>query len=359
MARRFSKQKIRWNRTFQATLALLLLLGAASESFAQQLEESRLKSGFAVRHAFREVVAEPGRSTVAVLSGKKQEQIALGSIIDSEGYILTKASEMKGKIVCRLRDGQKKEARLIGVHPESDLAVLKIDATGLVPVSWSKETKTFVGQWLATTGIEELPIAVGVLSVEPRTIQPQPGFLGISTEQGETGPRITHVFSNTGAAAAGLISGDVITRIAGEVVKNHDGLVKVIKRFRPGDTLRFLVLREDKELTIRATLSTRSSSHSRSSIQNSMGGELSSRRADFPTVFQHDTVLRPEECGGPVVGLNGDVIGINIARAGRTETYAIPTAMILPLLDDLKSGKLLPTSEAAIIAGTPEPTMMP
>ena len=40
-----------------------------------------------------------------------------------------------------------------------------------------------------------------------------------------------------------------------------------------------------------------------------------------------------QQCGGPVVDLNGNVIGINIARAGRIKTYTIPAADILALLE--------------------------
>ncbi len=38
-------------------------------------------------------------------------------------------------------------------------------------------------------------------------------------------------------------------------------------------------------------------------------------------------------------------VGINIARAGRTETYAIPSEALLPLLGDLESGKLAPKED--------------
>ena len=39
------------------------------------------------------------------------------------------------------------------------------------------------------------------------------------------------------------------------------------------------------------------------------------------------------------------MIGVNIARAGRTETYAVPSEAVLSLLDDLKSGKLAPKED--------------
>ncbi len=37
-------------------------------------------------------------------------------------------------------------------------------------------------------------------------------------------------------------------------------------------------------------------------------------------------------------------MGINIARAGRVESYAIPTESVLALLSDLKSGKYAPVT---------------
>ena len=50
-------------------------------------------------------------------------------------------------------------------------------------------------------------------------------------------------------------------------------------------------------------------------------------------------MLKPNECGGPLVDLDGRVIGLNIARAGRTETYAIPSEVILQLLPELLAAK--------------------
>jgi serine protease Do len=43
-----------------------------------------------------------------------------------------------------------------------------------------------------------------------------------------------------------------------------------------------------------------------------------------------------------VVDLSGRAVGVNIARAGRTETYTIPAGKVLTLIADLKSGKLAP-----------------
>ena len=73
-----------------------------------------------------------------------------------------------------------------------------------------------------------------------------------------------------------------------------------------------------------------------------MGVGVSGRADDFPAVIQHDTVLRPADCGGPVVDLSGKVVGVNIAHAGRTETYCIPTDMLVVAMYELMSGRLSP-----------------
>ena len=52
--------------------------------------------------------------------------------------------------------------------------------------------------------------------------------------------------------------------------------------------------------------------------------------------MQHDAVLSPQDCGGPLVDLDGKVVGINIARAGRVETYALPSKLARSVLASLR-----------------------
>ena len=100
------------------------------------------------------------------------------------------------------------------------------------------------------------------------------------------------------------------------------------------------VRRGDKELDIKITLGKRPVP--RVEIQNRMGSELSSRRTGYPMVLQFDGLIKPADCGGPLVNLEGKVIGISICRAGRAENWAIPAEAIKPLLADLKAGKYPP-----------------
>jgi S1-C subfamily serine protease len=73
-----------------------------------------------------------------------------------------------------------------------------------------------------------------------------------------------------------------------------------------------------------------------------MGSTLSNRKSGFPAILQSDLVIPHTACGGPAVTLDGKAIGVVIARAGRTESYVIPSENLKSLLADLKSGKLKP-----------------
>ena len=71
-------------------------------------------------------------------------------------------------------------------------------------------------------------------------------------------------------------------------------------------------------------------------FQNSMGGRLSKRRSGFPQALQHDSILRPNQCGSPLVGLDGKVVGINIARSSRVSSLALPVSTVQAVVKQLK-----------------------
>ena len=53
-------------------------------------------------------------------------------------------------------------------------------------------------------------------------------------------------------------------------------------------------------------------------------------------VFAHDGRLSPEECGGPVVDLDGHVVGLNIARVDTARTLAIPADVLQKVISELQ-----------------------
>jgi serine protease Do len=285
-----------------------------------------------VKAPFREVVAQSSRGTVEVYC--KDRRVALGTVVTADGYILTKASELAGDIVCKFRGEKSYSAKLIGIHDNTDLALLKIDASGLTPVRWSREKSPAVGSFLATAGASGDPLAIGVVSVGPRAIAAASGVLGIAVGQSDEGALVEQVLDGTSAARAGIQVNDIITRVNDRSVTSRESLIETVGGFRPGDRVRLQILRGEEVLDISTTLGNRAHG-SRRDFQNRLGGDLSERRGGFPQAIQHDTVLKPRDCGGPLVDLDGRVVGVNIARAERVASYAIPTPLVLEVIDEL------------------------
>ena len=311
------------------------------------IPRSRLTDGPHVRAAFRRVVSGPSHATVRIRSGRRD--VAVGGIVGPDGWILTKASSLREPVRVRLRDGREFDAAVVGVDAEYDLAMLKVDARRLPTLDLEHRDPPEVGRWVATAAPGRDPLAVGVVSVGPRSIPKQSGILGIQLEETEDGkPLVVQVVPDSGAARAGILVNDVVLAVNGKPTENREELIRTVREYSPDDEIEVTLLRDGEEQTLRATLTDRVQGmrFDRGDYQNNLGGRLSRRRYGFPAVFQHDTVLQPDECGGPLVDLEGRVVGFNIARAGRTESYALPNAVVVSRLYDLMSGNLSPQPDA-------------
>ncbi|OAI48360.1 hypothetical protein AYO44_07235 [Planctomycetaceae bacterium SCGC AG-212-F19] len=333
---------------FAALCASVTLSGTATAQKGGDAKSTQ-KSSPKVVAAFHDVVARPSQSTVRIKCDGKDA--ALGTIVAADGYLLTKFSELKGKITCVLRDGRELEVTVVGVHDKFDVAMLHIDAKDLKTIEWAPSKAAPVGNWVASAGTGENPVAIGVVSVATRNLtskgaapapSPTSGYLGVGLDTDAPGVKIQQVLDGTGAQKAGLKVGDQILAVNGEKMDGAETFMAALQRLKAGDVVTLKIHRDEKDMELKATLGKRPNNTSRGDFQNSLGSELSSRRTGFPTILQHDSVLRPVDCGGPLVDLEGKAIGLNVARAGRTETYAVPSEALLPILADLRNGKLPP-----------------
>ena len=326
--------------------AVILALVAALPVSAQISSQPRVLA------PFKAIVARANESTVRIRGDDKD--IALGTVVFSDGYILTKASELRGALSVRFADGAEYPAKLVGQHRDTDLALLRVDVNNLKPVSFVDTKKVAGGNWLAASGPHSDPVTVGIVSVATRKLTGldalidnlNRGYIGIimslsdptDADGNVIGAKISEVDPKGAGKKAGLLVDDVVTSVNGTKTPGREALRKALENSRAGDTVKLTVLREGEEKDFELTLTGSTSRPDRGSIQNAMGGELSGRRTGFPAVLQTDMVIQPKDCGGPVVDLNGNVLGINIARAGRVETWVLPSENIKPLLNDLKTG---------------------
>ncbi len=87
---------------------------------------------------------------------QKRKEFALGSgvIISKNGYIVTNYHVISGatKIIVKTLDGKQYTAKLIGSDPKTDLAVIKINAKNLHPITFADSNKVEVGDIVLAIG---------------------------------------------------------------------------------------------------------------------------------------------------------------------------------------------------------------
>jgi serine protease Do len=315
---------------------------------------------------FRPVVAKTSESTVRVICDGRDT--ALGAVVGPDGWIVTKAADLTGTIVCKLKDGKEYSAKIVGIHPGTDLAVLKIEATGLKTIEWRDSKEAGVGRFVASAAPSEDPVAIGVVSVgtrplkgdqPPRILAFENGWLGVGLDDAADGATINQVAPKSPAEKAGLKVNDTVTHINDKKIVGAKSMINLIQKHKPHVAITLKVNRGDEVMDIKVKLDRRPAEYAngpqqRQEQQERSGSALSIRRGGFPFILQHDTIIKPTDCGGPLVDLDGKVVGINIARAGRTESYAIPSEEVQKLLLPLMSGELAPPTEVTEV-NTPPP----
>ncbi len=90
------------------------------------------------------------------LQTPEQRESSLGSgvIMTADGYVLTNHHVIADaeEILILLRDGRQSPARLVGVDPETDLAVLQVDIAGVQPIEWAPQETVRVGDVVLAIG---------------------------------------------------------------------------------------------------------------------------------------------------------------------------------------------------------------
>jgi serine protease Do len=143
-----------------------------------------------------------------------QEGSGSGFIVSKDGYILTNNHVVDGsdQVTVRLLDRREFKAKIVGTDPNTDLAVLKIDAKNLVPAPLGSSGAARVGEWVLAVGNplgDNLTFTVtsGIISAKGRTLA-LPG-------QSE---RSIQDFIQTDAAINPGNSGGPLVSVRGEVI---------------------------------------------------------------------------------------------------------------------------------------------
>ena len=243
---------------------------------------------------------------------KKSEpvQTGLGSgvIISEDGYIVTNnhVIDNADKLEVLLNDNSSYEARIVGTDEASDLALIKIDAKGLSPITFGDSESVKIGEWVLAVGNPfgfnstvtaiysntgsysgfSFAIPTSIVKKVMADIRQygtvQRAMLGCSVveldaklakEKGITavkaGCLVKDVNDMSTAKELGLKEDDVITAINGVEVHNFAQLVEQISKFRPGDKISVTYCRDNKSYTKTGVL------------RNSQGNTAITKKGDF------------------------------------------------------------------------------
>ncbi|MGN6668960.1 MAG: DegQ family serine endoprotease [Trinickia sp.] len=137
--------------------------------------------------------------------GESNNGVGSGFVVSADGYVMTNAHVVDDadNIYVTLTDKREFKARLIGVDDRTDIAVVKIDASGLPTVTIGDSNKVRVGEWVVAIGSPfglDNTVTAGIVSAKGR----------------ETGDYLP--FIQTDAAVNPGNSGGPLINMQGEVI---------------------------------------------------------------------------------------------------------------------------------------------
>lgn len=117
---------------------------------------TRAPSGTTIEETTINVIHNVDPSVVQIQGsgGGPGGSVGSGEILTSDGYIVTNSHVVHGftSFTVLMANSQQVSARLIGERPSEDLAVLKVNATGLKPIAVGDSSKVQVGEFALAVG---------------------------------------------------------------------------------------------------------------------------------------------------------------------------------------------------------------
>ncbi len=267
---------------------------------------------------------------------RRGKAICLGVILTNDGVIVTKSSELvtpnfeielpsgelvKGRILKRV-----KEEDMMFVRVERDFKTALLNCKFADKVEYESEglaSEIPLGSIVVAVGFLGDPIGVGVKSVDVRDMAKDGhGLLGVSLRDDLSIKRVT---PNGAAQKAGLRRGDKLTKIGQDEVNSIEQLRELLRALEPNTRIPVEFERDGR---VAASLVKLGSSNTNEDVRNEMLEDLNRKRKQFTNALQTDVDFEPNQAGSILLDLSGQVIGINIARAGRVKSYALPMETI-------------------------------
>jgi serine protease Do len=156
-----------------ATVVNISTTQTAKSQAAPQVPQLREDDPF--YEFFRRFIPNPGPREF------QSNSLGSGFILSADGYIMTNAHvvEAADEITVKLNDKREFKAKVIGSDKRTDIALLKIEATGLPAVKVGDPNKLKVGEWVIAIGSPfgfDNTVTAGIVSAKGRSL-PQENFV--------------------------------------------------------------------------------------------------------------------------------------------------------------------------------------
>ena len=264
-----------------------------------------------------------------------------GVIISPDGYIVTNnhVIEHASRIEVTLNDNRRYEATLVGTDPATDIALLKVDASGLPSVPVGDSDALRLGEWVIAIGSPfdlRSTITAGIVSAKGRTMPNYDGRFRVESfiqtdaavNPGNSGGALvntagelvginTSIVSNTGSymGYSFAVPAKIVSRIVSDLIT--DGRVH-----RPSLGISMMQLNENIRQELK--LSSESGVLIYETVSGSGAQEAGLQRGDLILKFDGTSVSDPSALRVLVNERRpGEVVAIEFERSGKVETVDV------------------------------------
>ena len=275
------------------------------------------------------------RSVLEITNGGK-DNVSLGTVVSSRGHVLTKYSLVKSvaEKQLRFRAGELKwSGTMVAFDEKDDLALFVLHSGKrkpervLRPIIFTTDGRLKDGKIVFGIGADSKTLAIGMTTVAPSAKSMEADDethidMGVTLN---ANLRLSRVYPRTVGERLGLLVGDRLITVNKQSITSAAQFSAIEKSIVAGDLISIRLQRQNvvREITELVPALTKVTKRDRWG-----GGPFSKRRGGFSEVLVHDSVITPENCGGPLVNLQGQFCGINIARSMRVASYALPAEVI-------------------------------
>ncbi|HXW05103.1 MAG TPA: trypsin-like peptidase domain-containing protein [Vicinamibacterales bacterium] len=112
-------------------------------------------------------------------SARRAQSLGSGVVVSPDGYVLTNnhviGDDPRAQVSVVLADKRELRARIVGVDRATDLALLKVDATGLPTLPWGDSSQLKIAEWVLAIGnpfgVLSQTVTLGIVSATGRSLE--------------------------------------------------------------------------------------------------------------------------------------------------------------------------------------------